>query len=224
VAIGKLCAIKKNINNTIAMIVEREKFAFVVTHVEAEGKLLKIWAQTDERLVLTITSGLTALMNKIDYCGPSNILSSQNIMSHTFCCALGINNDFCRVKLYSLHSDDLILVKFLDYGNVTYVPIQNIRSLDKFPEARALFCLPKAASVFVLADVLPVGGSWLDDVVMHIHSILVNNKYYGVYQNVKNFRMLTFTMIENNFSHILISRNMAVYRFQKILIVTTFYE
>ncbi|XP_011501668.1 PREDICTED: maternal protein tudor [Ceratosolen solmsi marchali] len=193
------------------MVTENERFAFVVTHVEAEGKLLKIWAQTDERLVQTITSVLATLINKIDYHAPDNILMSDNIMSHTFCCALGINNDFCRVKLYSLQLEDLILVKFLDYGNVTYVPIQNIRSLDKYPEAKALFLLPEAASVFVLADVLPIGCSWLDDVVTHIRSILVNNKYYGVYQNVQNFRMLKFTIMENNFSQILINRNMAVY-------------
>ncbi|OXU22838.1 hypothetical protein TSAR_002680 [Trichomalopsis sarcophagae] len=193
------------------MVVENEQFVFVVTHVEAEGQFLKIWAQTDERVVQSVASMLTPLQEKLDYSGASNFLSPNNVQPHTRCCAKGISKEWARAKILNLRSDGMILLQFVDYGNIIYVPIHNIRLLDNMPEANYLFAVPEAATPFVLADVIPIGGSWMDEIVNKIRCILINNKYHGVYQTVNNYKALKFDMMSKDFSRTLIERNMALY-------------
>lgn len=194
------------------MVVENEQFVFVVTHVEAEGQFLKIWAQTDERVVQSVASMLLPLQEKFEYYGANNLLSPNNVQPHTRCCARGINKEWARAKILSLRSDGMVLLQFVDYGNIIYVPIHNIRLLDNIPKANYLFAVPEAATPFVLADVIPIGGSWMEEIVNKIRSILINNKYHGVYQTVNNYKALKFDMMSKDFSQTLIQRNMALYR------------
>ncbi|KAJ8683607.1 hypothetical protein QAD02_019399, partial [Eretmocerus hayati] len=189
------------------MIAENQKFVLVVSHVEAEGELLKIWAQTDHKLVTTVRS----MLDKIhDNTHKSEIPVPQAVMPHTFCFARNAANQFCRAKVLASRSDGLFFVQFVDYGYSQYVPIYHLRSIVNSPETAYLGSLPEAASVFILANVRPFGNTWADDVIKQIRSILVNNQYIGIYKTVDSYKLLKFYVMNQDFGDMLIQRNMAV--------------
>ena len=200
------------------MVPENEQFCFVVTHVEADGQFLKIWAQTNERLVQSVNSMLQALQEKLEYDGPPDLRSRGGLTPHTSCLARGLpKTGFARAKILNLRSDGMVMVQFVDHGHVTHVPLHNIRLSDNSQEINFLFSLPKTVTAFVVADVVPIGGSWLDDVIKMIRSILINSKYNGIYRRVNNVNVLRFNMMNEDFSETLIKRNMALFRYKSFI-------
>ncbi|XP_058803778.1 maternal protein tudor [Phymastichus coffea] len=191
------------------MIKENEPFWFLVTHVEIEGQYLKIWAQTEERVIQSVNKLLMTLRDQFDYC-QTNIVSPNSVMPHTQCCARGPNNEFSRAKILGFRSDGMVFVQFVDYGNVTHVPIHNIRLLDNLPGAEYLFSVPPSATPFILADVMPIGGAWMQEVVKQIRSFLVNNKFQGVYREINGCKIIKFNMMNDDFGTLLVNRNMAL--------------
>lgn len=188
-----------------------KEFQFFITHVEAEKQFLKIWAQTSESLYSTITALLRSLQEKFDYYGPS--ASSINLAPGTRCVARAMNNiEFHRVKVINLRSDGMVLVQFMDYGRISFVPIINIRTTEEIPEAQELFALPDAATPFFLEGVLPIGGTWMDGVLTQIASVLTNKRFIGFSNTFNNIKTLKFCVMNEDFAQTLVNRNMAVYR------------
>lgn len=192
------------------MVMDNQQFVFFITHVESEKQFLKIWAQTDESLYQTIKNLLRSLQDKFDYYGPS--ASSTNLGSGTRCVARAMNNEFHRVKVINLRSDGMVLVQFLDYGRISFIPIHNIRTTEQISQAQQLFALPDAATPYYLEGILPIGGTWIDNVVTQIASILINKRFVGFCNTFNGFKTLKFTVMNEDFAQTLVQRNMAVYR------------
>ncbi|KAL7301892.1 hypothetical protein TKK_0005492 [Trichogramma kaykai] len=193
------------------VIAEHVPFRFEVTHVDAEGQFLRIWAQTDEKLYQSIRALLEPLHNKINYELASIPVASSAAKPRTKCLVKAMNNDFLRARILNFRPDGYILVQFIDFGNITFVPVNNVRLSDASQDIELIFNLPDAATAFVLADVGPIGGSWIDQVVNQIKTILVGNKFDGVYQNVDTRKAIRFELLRQDFSESLVNRQMAVY-------------
>lgn len=190
-----------------------DNFILHVTHVEADKQHLKIWAQTDEHIFQSVNSLLGSLRGKLNH-RDASVLYPNSLVAQMHCLARGINNDFHRAIVLDVLADGMALVHFIDFGNVSRVPLCNIRLLDSLgPDANCLFSVPKAATDYVLADVMPIGGQWQDDVVETIRSILINNQYVGASQLLGNQRLVRFSIMSEDFSYTLAKRNMALYKY-----------
>lgn len=189
---------------------ENIPFIFTVKHVDAEGKYLRIWACTDEKLYKSVQSILSELRDKFDYMNP---LTPATARPHTRCLARNMNGQLLRAQILNSRPDGMILVQFVDYGNFSYVPLNTIRLSNGFPEAEFVLNMAEAATPFIIADLAPIGGIWVDEIVDRIRSILCKNKFQGIYYNLNNRRAIKFTVNGEDFSRSLVHRNMALARY-----------
>ncbi|XP_023246268.1 maternal protein tudor isoform X2 [Copidosoma floridanum] len=194
------------------MIIEDKPFPFLVTHVEADGLFLKIWAQTDESIVQSVNAILNEIQDQLGY-AISGVNSLSSFPPNTRCCARRSNSSeyYHRAKVIGIRSDGMLKLHFIDYGIVNFAPLNSVRLLDGISEANYLFSLPDAASPFILGEVGPINNHWHEDVVSAINSILVSNQYVGTYRTVGLYRVIRFNAFGDDFSKVLVRKNMALY-------------
>lgn len=148
-----------------------ETFQLYVTHVEAEGPLLKIWGQTNKEEASRIEKIINQMRIHFDH-GIGSVSPDTLLIANTICCAYHEDGYYrariCRV----LNPTSTVLVQFIDYGNVESVPFSKIRLHNDTTEGIRLQTLPSVANDFTLSDVIPFNHQWDPRMVEYIKSSL----------------------------------------------------
>lgn len=146
-------------------------FSLYVTHIEAEGPLLKIWGQTNKEeasKIETIIQDLSVHFKN----GIGSVTSDCLLIPNTICCAYH-DDGYYRARICRIQSaTNTVLVQFIDYGNVESVPFNQIRQHNDTTEGIMLQTLPPVANDFNLTDVLPFDLRWSPPIIEYIKNTL----------------------------------------------------
>ncbi|XP_043252574.1 tudor domain-containing 6-like isoform X2 [Colletes gigas] len=182
-----------------------------VTHVEAKDSLLKIWGQVDknaatcvERMILPLVEQFARSQGCV---GPSSI----NLHINALCCARFQNDGYYRARVINIRTDGMVVLQFIDYGNIEVLPHQEIHLLENIPGSESLQSFPPVAFDFTLMHVLPVNGIWENKIIDSIKKSLWYNEYKVLIHTViNNHRLIKLRYNNEDFSELLIDRRMAV--------------
>ncbi|KAF7992946.1 hypothetical protein HCN44_005727 [Aphidius gifuensis] len=155
----------------MSLNIPSETFQLYVTHVEAEGPLLKIWGQSNKEEASRIETIIHQMSVHFDH-GIGSVAPDTLLIANTICCAYHEDGYYrariCRV----LQPTNTVLVQFIDYGNVESVPFSKIRLHNDTTEGIRLQTLPGVANDFTLSDVLPFNHQWDPRMVDYIKNSL----------------------------------------------------
>lgn len=201
-----------------------------VTHVEAEDLFLKIWGQVDknsatcvERMILPLVEQFARSQGCV---GPQ----STNLHINSLCCARFQNEGYYRAKVINIRDDGMVVLQFIDYGNIEVLPPQEIHLLENIPGSESLQSFPPVAFDFTLMQVLPINGVWENKIIESIKKTLWYNECkILIHTVVNNHRFIKLWYNNEDFSELLIKKHMAMratlqemfrYLFYYILICT----
>ncbi|XP_026673866.1 uncharacterized protein LOC108630430 isoform X2 [Ceratina calcarata] len=192
-------------------IQQNKELIFFVTHVEAEDTYLKIWGQVDknsatcvERMILPLIEHFTRSQGCI---GPG----AANLSVNALCCARYHNEGYYRAKILNVCPDGMIVLQFIDYGNIEVLPPQEVHLLENIPDSESLQSFPPVAFDFVLMNVLPVNGVWENKIVESIKKTLWYNEYtILIHCTNSTHRFIKLWYNNEDFSEFLINRNLAL--------------
>ncbi|XP_054006330.1 tudor domain-containing 6-like isoform X1 [Hylaeus anthracinus] len=182
-----------------------------VTHVEAEDSLLKIWGQVDknsatciERMILPLGEQFARSQGCID-------ARTSNLRINALCCARFQNEGYYRARVINIRADGMVVLQFIDYGNIEVLPPQEIHLIENIPGSESLQSFPPVAFEFTLMNVLPVNGIWENKIIESIKKSLCYNEYkILICAVINNHRFIKLWYNNENFSDLLIDRHMAV--------------
>ncbi|XP_076634241.1 protein tudor isoform X2 [Colletes latitarsis] len=182
-----------------------------VTHVEAKDSLLKIWGQVDknaatcvERMILPLVEQFARSQGCI---GPSSI----NLRINALCCARFQNEGYYRARVINIRTDGMVVLQFIDYGNIEVLPPREIHLLENIPGSESLQSFPPVAFDFTLMHVLPINGIWENKIIDSIKKSLWYNEYkILIHTVINNHRLIKLRYNNEDFSELLIDRHMAV--------------
>ncbi|XP_012147140.2 protein tudor isoform X1 [Megachile rotundata] len=182
-----------------------------VTHIEAEDSFLKIWGQVDknsatcvERMILPLVEHFIRSQGCV---GPL----AANLHINALCCAKFQNEGYYRARVINIRSDGMVVLQFIDYGNIEVLPPQEVHLLDTIPGSESLQSLPPVALDFTLMHVLPVNGIWENKIIESIKKTLRYNEYKILFHSmVNNHRFIKLWCNNEDFSELLIKRHMAI--------------
>nr|XP_018897700.1 PREDICTED: uncharacterized protein LOC109030924 [Bemisia tabaci]XP_018897701.1 PREDICTED: uncharacterized protein LOC109030924 [Bemisia tabaci]XP_018897702.1 PREDICTED: uncharacterized protein LOC109030924 [Bemisia tabaci] len=144
-----------------------------ITHVEAFGGLLQVWAQCD----MTNCEKLERNIKKVSNLLETNVITNPiEQLSNGKLCLLKLRNDeYFRVKILSLQKleQQTIPVFLVDYGNIIEVRLQSLRLIDTHQAMNPFITgIPFLASLFYVAEVQAPGNGWPPQVMDFIRQIL----------------------------------------------------
>lgn len=181
-----------------------------VTHVEGDRECLKIWGQQDMATATCVERFIYPLVERFSqgYGCPSK--SNPPIIG-ALCCGRFKNDGYYRAKILDVRCDGMIVVHFIDYGNIEILPPNDVHLLGNIPGAEPLQTYPAMATDFILLKVLPINGVWENRIIDSIKNILCYNEYRAVVSNIANNRCLVKLWYNNeDFSDILIRKHLAI--------------
>ncbi|KAL0117558.1 hypothetical protein PUN28_010395 [Cardiocondyla obscurior] len=180
-----------------------------VTHVEPDDIYLKIWGQTDKQAATTVEHYIYPLIEqfKQGYGCPSK---ANRLIVGTLCCARFQTEGYYRAKVLNIRSDGMIVVQFIDYGNVEILPPNEIHLLNTIPGTEPLQTYPAMASEFILMNVLPINGVWDNRTIEGIRKILCYNEYRAFIEMVNNHCMIKLCYNNEDLSELLVRDHMAL--------------
>ncbi|XP_076658151.1 protein tudor isoform X2 [Halictus rubicundus] len=182
-----------------------------VTHVEAKNSFLKIWGQVDknsatcvERMILPLVEQFIRSQGCV---GPR----AASLHVNALCCARFKNEGYYRAKVISIRSDGMVVLQFIDYGNIDVLPPQEIHLLENMPDSESLQSFPPMAFEFTLTHVLPTNECWEDKIIEVIKKSLCYNEYkILIHTVINNHRFIKLWYNNEDFSELLIKKHMAV--------------
>lgn len=181
-----------------------------VTHIEGGRDCLKIWAQRDTHAAACVDRFIRPLVDQFSqgYGCPSK---SNPPIIDTLCCGRFRNDGYYRAKILDVRRDGMIVVHFIDYGNMEILPPNHVHLLNNIPGLEPLLTYPAMAAEFILLNVLPINGIWENETIETIKNILCYNEYRVLVNNVTNNRLIVKLWYNNeDFSNLLVKRNLAL--------------
>ncbi|KAL6267474.1 hypothetical protein P5V15_000550 [Pogonomyrmex californicus] len=180
-----------------------------VTHVEPNDIYLKIWGQVDKQAATAVEHYIGPLIEQFNqgYGCPSK---GSRLISGTLCCARFQSDGYFRAKILSVRPDGMIVVQFIDYGNVEILPPTEIHLLDNIHGSEPLRAYPAMAAEFTLINILPVNGIWENRTIERIKKILCYNEYRALVQMMHNHCLIKLWYNNGDFSELLVKEHMAL--------------
>ncbi|KAG8225528.1 hypothetical protein J437_LFUL006067 [Ladona fulva] len=131
-----------------------------ITFIEAKGPLIKLWGQSDLRTVDFIDKKLVILNEQFNKAGGKSQPPSLAVGQM---CYAQFGETFYRAKVTNNTniSSEVVIVRFVDYGNSKVTSIHNTRAIDG-----ALASIPPQAKEFYLYGVAPLSGPDLEEVTV----------------------------------------------------------
>ncbi|XP_028046299.1 maternal protein tudor isoform X2 [Monomorium pharaonis] len=180
-----------------------------VTHVEPDDIYLKIWGQMDKQAATAVEHYIYPLVEQFNQgygCPPK----ANRLIIGTLCCARFRNEGYYRAKILNIRPDGIIVVQFIDYGNVENILPNEIHLLDNIHGAEPLRAYPPMASDFTLLNVLPVNGVWETRTIEAIKKILCYNEYRALVQMVNDCCLIKLWYNNEDFSELLVKERLAL--------------
>lgn len=192
-------------------IQQNTELILFVTHVEAEDTFLRIWGQVDknsatcvERMILPFVQQFTQSQGCV---GPQ----SGNLCVNALCCARFQNEGYYRARVINVRADGMVVVQFIDYGNIELLPPQEIHILENIHGSESLQSFPPVAFEFTLMHVLPINGIWEEKIIDSIKKSLCYSDYkILIHSVVSNHRFIKLWYNNEDFSELLVKRHMAL--------------
>jgi len=180
-----------------------------VTHVEAENPYLKIWGQLDKQTATCVERQIYPLVEQFSqgYGCPSK---ANRLMIGALCCARFQADGYYRAKILDVHPDGMVIVQFIDYGNVEIVPPNEVHLLDNISGSENLRSYAPMAAEFALLDVLPVNGIWENRTIETIKKILCYNEYRALIYTTNNRALIKLWYNNEDFGELLVKERMAL--------------
>lgn len=180
-----------------------------VTHVEPDDVYLKIWGQLDKQTATAVEHHIYPLIEQFNqgYGCPSK---GSRVIVGTLCCARFQTEGYYRAKILNVRSDGMIVVQFIDYGNVEILSPNDIHLLDNIRGAEPLKAYSAMAAEFTLVNVLPVNGVWENRTIDGIKKILCYNEYRALIQMVNDHCLIKLWYNNGDFSELLVKERMAL--------------
>ncbi|XP_076751739.1 protein tudor [Xylocopa sonorina] len=182
-----------------------------VTHVEAEDTFLKIWGQVDKNSATCVERMILPLVEQ--FARSQGCIGSQsaNLCINALCCARFQNEGYYRAKVINIRPDGMVVLQFIDYGNIEVLPPQEIHLLENISGSESLQSFPPVAFEFTLVNVLPLNTVWENKIIESIKKTLWYNEYKILIHNVINNHCFIKLWYNNeDFSELLIKEHMAI--------------
>ncbi|CAL7945702.1 unnamed protein product [Xylocopa violacea] len=182
-----------------------------VTHVEAEDTFLKIWGQVDKNSATCVERMILPLVEQ--FARSQGCIGSQsaNLCINALCCARFQNEGYYRAKVINIRPDGMVVLQFIDYGNIEVLPPQEIHLLENISGSESLQSFPPVAFEFTLMNVLPVNTVWENKIIESIKKTLWYNEYKILIHTVVNNHCFIKLWYNNeDFSELLIKEHMAI--------------
>lgn len=185
------------------------EFIIFVTHVEPDDIYLKIWGQVDKQAATAVEHYIYPLIEQFNqgYGCPSK---ASRLIAGTLCCARFQTEGYYRAKILSVRPDGMIVVQFIDYGNVEVLAPNDIHLLDNIRGSEPLRAYPPMAAEFTLLNVLPINGIWENRTIEGIRKILCYNEYRVLAQMMNNRYLIKLWYNNGDFSELLVKERMAL--------------
>lgn len=180
-----------------------------ITHVEADDVYLKIWGQLDKPAATAVEHYIYPLIKQFNqgYGCPSK---TTRLFVGTLCCARFQSDGYYRAKILNVRPDGMIVVQFIDYGNVEIVSPNEIHLCDNNPQMEPLRAYPPMAAEFILINVLPINGVWEDGTIETIKKTLCYNEYRAHLYMVNNHCLIKLWYNNEDFSELLVRQHVAL--------------
>lgn len=181
-----------------------------VTHVEADDIYLKIWGQLDKHASTCVERFIYPLVEQFSQ-GYGRPTKSNRLMIGALCCARFQTDGYYRAKILNVRPDGMIIIQFIDYGNVEILPPHEVHLLEGIPGSESLQAYPAMATEFTLLNVLPINGVWENRTIEIIRKFLCYNEYRACIHPVMNNRCLIKILYNNeDLSELLVREHMAL--------------
>ncbi|XP_061943074.1 maternal protein tudor isoform X1 [Apis cerana] len=192
-------------------IQQSTELVIFVTHVEAENSFLKIWGQVDKNSATCVERMILPLVEQFARSQGCVGSQSANLRINALCCARFQNEGYYRAKVINIRADSMVVLQFIDYGNIEVLPPQEIHLLESIPGSESLQSFPPVAFDFTLMHVLPINGIWENNIIESIKKTLWYNEYkILIHTVVNNHRFIKLWYNNEDFSELLINKHMAM--------------
>ncbi|XP_050460512.1 maternal protein tudor-like isoform X2 [Cataglyphis hispanica] len=180
-----------------------------ITHVEADDMYLKIWGQLDKQAATSVEHYIYPLIERFNqgYGCPSK---SNRLSIGTLCCARFQSDGYYRAKILGIRPDGMIIVQFIDYGNVEILSPNEIHLWENIREMEPLQAYPPMALEFTLMNVLPINGVWENEIIEDIKKTLCYNEYRALFHVINNCNFIKLWYNNEDFSELLVKQRMAL--------------
>ncbi|XP_011690886.1 PREDICTED: maternal protein tudor isoform X2 [Wasmannia auropunctata] len=185
-----------------------ECFIFV-THVEPDDIYLKIWGQVDKQAATAIEHYIYPLIDQFNQ-GYGCPTKASRLIPGTLCCARFQTEGYYRAKILNVRPDGMIVVHFIDYGNVEVLLPNDIHLLDNIRGAEPLQAYGPMAGEFTLLNVLPVNGVWENRTIETIKKTICYNEYRALIQTLNNHRLIKLWCNNEDLSELLVKERIAL--------------
>ncbi|XP_076298394.1 protein tudor-like [Lasioglossum baleicum] len=190
---------------------EGTQLTILVTHVEAKNTFLKIWGHIDKNSATCVGRMIYPFVEKFAKSQDCFGSTAINLHLNAICCAKYLNENYYRAKIISVRPDGMVVVQFIDYGNIEVLPPQDIHLLKSIPGTEFLQSFPPVAFDFTLANVLPINKVWGNRIIELIKKNICYNEYkIMIHSVVNNHCFIKLWYNNEDFSEFLIKRQVAL--------------
>ncbi|XP_012223207.2 maternal protein tudor isoform X2 [Linepithema humile] len=191
------------------MMQPSSEFVIFVTHVEPDDTYLKIWGQVDKSNAALVERQIYSL---IEHFNQGYVSSSKaNRLIGSLCCARFQTDGYYRAKILSIRPDNMMVVQFIDYGNIEILSPNDVHLMENIPGSESLQTVPAIAAEFILANVMPINCVWENRIIETIKRNLCYNEYRATSVHTMNNRCLIKLWYNNeDFSELLVKERMAL--------------
>ncbi|KAG7199166.1 hypothetical protein KM043_018050 [Ampulex compressa] len=187
------------------------KYIIFVTHVDVEDLYLKIWGQLDKNAAASVERMVLPLVEQFARGLGCPGSQPNDLRVNDLCCARFQNEGYYRARVLNVCSDGMVVLHFIDHGNIEILPLQEIHLLQHIPGSESLQTFPPVAYEFTLAHLLPINGIWENKTVESIKKILCYNEYNIQVQTViDKHRLIKMWYNNEDFAELLINKQMAI--------------
>lgn len=188
---------------------QTSNFDLFVTCVDKVGPMLKIWGQPDRCSSTFVEQLLKTKTAHFELVPPIDNLNRLEI--GLLCCAKYKDGCYYRAQITSLRHimTKTIEVKFIDYGNLELISIQNIRLMENVPNG--LISIKPQAMDFILSGAIHIHQNWDEKSLHFVHTeIAYIELKCTLLGAINNYRFIKVLFHDNDLADYLVQKGIAM--------------
>lgn len=157
-------------------ITEGMNIRFIVSYVDVEENLLKLWIQPEPSMVQNLVAIMQSLRTRLEK--SEGYLHQYQLTLNGFYCVKPTDSECwyrARVIKHAPNDGSFVIVHFIDYGHTGVIRVTNVKSFEE-----KLYSIPPQAVKCVMAEVASATGeAWHKEAAEYIRKILSQNEVTG---------------------------------------------
>lgn len=170
------------------------------THVEAIGRFLKVYGQTNQNEGVAIEGAIRDIVQKKKVGGSPDLTTLRStIKVGALCLSKYTDGQYYRCKVIDHEAQDNLLVHFIDYGNDEIISMKDMHSLtDRAdPNVEYLLTVSPQAKEYVLAGYW--NTHWTEQALAEIRGLIVNEVVkMECYSSVRDYILINIIIEERS--------------------------